>query len=536
MKRHIPLHVPQVLPLDWSRFLASAEVPTEEQLSRPEYQDDDDFYNSHVRVGIDSRALVYAAMHAFSCTLVPEVEYSRGGSFNVLFIMQFPDGFKVVARIPRQEGRAQGRVEFTVAMMTMARYYQDIPVPEVYAWHPTNDNAVGAPYMLIEWVEGIEPWTQWYNLSGDDRSVLLDELALYHTVFAKPLPFRGIGSVYFAEHHAEAQISFKDSSAYRLGPIFLGPTCTRRRDSLTCPRTTPESLRDFWNSLWQNEVDSTANIHGSDLSSVIPSSEDEPLTVGRMLEVAQSLLILIQNCQLPSQTLHPELYEPCIVATDYAFRNIKMDPLSRKVKSFLDWDDVYVAPFLLCSRYPEEICHVWGAGEEWYKIGGFYFLPLDVEGEVDMSRAIDAPARVENADDSSDRSSQSYGDGDEEEEEEEEDDLESDQTDSELAKSTGDEDHQPGDDVSDPDPEHDTEEYDRPRRIIDTKLRRQYEQLLASHDRRFESDGFWEMRKLPLILQHLLMHGWKEWLVKDEWIMDTAEKMKLSAEALALTM
>ena len=523
MKRHIPLSKPQSLPKEWYHFSQGGNsIPTEEQLtraaSRAKYMTDD-FYDKNP-VGINASAVVYAAMHAFSTTNIPQIEYHGGGAFNEIFILQFSDYFKIAARIPRPDARAPRRIEATVAMMTMARCYRGIPVPEVYAWHSDSDNPVGAPYMLLEWMEGVGPWEQWDDLSPKDRRGLLDELAVHHANFAKPLPFQGMGSIYFAEVPTEGDVEgFDNLSAYYLGPLSRGPTYTRHRGISTWPQTTSVSLRDFWLELWQHEVDFITKSFGLD-PSVILATHDHPsssiqgtVTVGQFLDVAQAVLTLIQKCALPPHS-QPQIYEPCFVTTDYAFRNMKMDPETRKITAFLDWDDTYVMPFLLCSRYPEDICWFDGSGERWYATGPFLFLPIDEEGEVEEDSSpeetVDGAAEdngLETVDDDA-----SVSDGASE-------DNVSDTTDSNgKASSRG-----SNNDLHN----YSSEDDDRTRRIKDTRLRRLYEEMLTSHDSRFGMDRFWAEREEPLKIQHLLMCGWTEWLLKKEWV--TARAAELNA-------
>ncbi|KAF8984929.1 hypothetical protein BDQ17DRAFT_1205452, partial [Cyathus striatus] len=98
------------------------------------------------------------------------------GSFNKVFSIQFSNGFRVAAHIPQPRIFSSGHIESTVAMMTLAQSYRNIPTPKVFAWNLDNYNPVGAPYMLLEWVEGVKPWQQWHDLSSSNRIALLDEL------------------------------------------------------------------------------------------------------------------------------------------------------------------------------------------------------------------------------------------------------------------------------------------------------------------------------------------------------------------------
>lgn len=543
MKRQIPLNKPQTLPLEWNHSLMNADaIPTEEQLCPcPDWASEDQvFYHTNYISGLNTRALVYAAMHALSTTTIPEIAHECYGGCNSIFSIRFPDGFRVAARIPKRRALGSARIASTVAMMTMARFYRGIPVPEVYAWHPEVDNPVGAPYILMEWVGGIEPWRKWFTLPHKERTQLMEDLAAHHANFAKPLPFRGIGNLYFAEPSSErneADPPFNDALTYRLGPTTPGPACSHERAGIrTWPQTTPESLRDFWLERWQWEVDWITATFGSDRATFIDTESPphhnyslESFTIGELLDVAQALLTLIQSCTLPPS--QAQLYEPCFAATDYAFRNITMDPETHKIITFLDWDDVYVTPFLLCSRYPEDMCHSFGSGEQWSKLGYFEFVPVDEEGEIEEDFIIDDMVVVSTEETPTKEvleenlaavvsgngtdSDEALGDGV----------KESTSTDSEETQDLdGSQSHQGNDELSDPG----SGDYDGPRRLKDTLLRRQYEQLLITHDARFGIDGFWEMRKDPLKIQDLVMKGWVHWMYKDKWLKERAKGLKSS--------
>jgi len=48
---------------------------------------------------------------------------------------------------------------------------------------------------------------------------------------------------------------------------------------------------------------------------------------------------------------------------------------------------------------------------------------------------------------------------------------------------------------------------------------------LGKYDARFKTEGFWEMREGAMKVQHLITHGWIEWLAKGEWMKKRAGEM-----------
>jgi Phosphotransferase enzyme family len=235
---------------------------------------DDGFYNK-IRGNFNPQALIYSAMHALDITAIPTITFHRRGGWNNICLIQFPDGRKVAARIPKQSGRLPHSVDSTVAMMAMAHYHHHIPVPDIYAWHGNNKNPVGAPYMLLEWVEGIEPWQKWYELPAERRTVLLDDLAKYHAVFAQPMPWQTLGNIFFADGQSmnDVNLDLADASTYRMGPFVHGPSCTEYRHTSIHPTTTCTSIVDFWIQLWKDEVDLVIAAYGNDRSTIIITAD-----------------------------------------------------------------------------------------------------------------------------------------------------------------------------------------------------------------------------------------------------------------------
>lgn len=510
MISQIPLHQPQSLPADWEHSMAlSAAIPTEEQLVG-------DAIN---RAGMNSTALVCAVMHAFSTTTVPTLTYKETrGFFHVVLSLQFPDGFEVAARLPKLSTVFDSmHIESTVAMMTLARYHLDSPVPEVYAWHPTKENPVGAPYILMAWADGDSPLQKWVNSKRNGRTQLLDELASQHAKLAKPLPFQGIGSLYFAEpsgEHVAEEMSYVSISAYRLGPLSQGPKCQARRGRFSSwPKATQPwpSLRDFWLGMWQHEVSTVTAAFGPDRSTVIakPAAgfyNGQPYTLGQFLDASQALLLIIQAFS-PSTDTQPDFFSPCLSLTDFSFENMTIDRDTGKFTAFLDWDDVYVMPFLLCSKHLDDLCWNDGSGEQWEKDGCFFFLPVDEEGEGEIEEEEVGNTHAVDEEDTTNVESQSIRSSTPESEESQDrlDGLPG-ALESELQISEG----------------------NHRRRVEYTIFRRQYEQFLASRDTRFGSEGFWEDRKEPLKIQYLVMHGWIQWLLRDDWLKARAAELSHS--------
>ncbi|KAH9946758.1 hypothetical protein B0H21DRAFT_742313 [Amylocystis lapponica] len=354
-------------------------------------------------VHIDTQALACAAADAVSNTSVPRVKWFAAGSWNTVYLISFDDGTEVVARIPYIHGRTpsshplSSKISSIVATMTFARFCCGIPCPRVLAWNSSESNPVGAPYILMEKVEGIVPWEVHPTL----RLTMLAELAKYHARFAQPLPFSRIGSIYFARSkslHREGRGArdLADPALYTVGPLTQGPGGYNHFAGLTSsyPAT---SLRQLWFDYVAAERTAAIRKWGTDRSTVIAQEDNESwidrdrfrhpdlwessLTMGDFLDAAAALEDVISLCPMPTDD---RLFAPSLVIGDYACRNIRIDNLeSMQVTSFIDWDDMAVMPFFLNTRLLEEISGCDGAPLEWQERHGAAYGIADYQGPVD---------------------------------------------------------------------------------------------------------------------------------------------------------
>jgi hypothetical protein len=103
----------------FSPTVVSAE-PTDEMMTHSSWMDHDEYFEEH-RLGIDTHALVYAAIHGLSKQSTPTITLMRSGGWKTPFCIEIPDGDKILARIPKIGGRSTDKILSTVAVMTMAR-------------------------------------------------------------------------------------------------------------------------------------------------------------------------------------------------------------------------------------------------------------------------------------------------------------------------------------------------------------------------------------------------------------------------------
>ncbi|TFK53679.1 hypothetical protein OE88DRAFT_1733568 [Heliocybe sulcata] len=327
------------------RFASGHEFPTEKELRAPRV------------LGLNMRALAYAAASSLSNTSIPRVEAIGEGGWNRVYQLTFDDGAQVAARIPITQKTTATKMSSVVATMTFARFYCGLPVPEIYAWNSSASNSVGCPYILMEVVGG-EPITYiWGRQSEDRRRTILHSVARLHSHLSRPLPFNCLGSIHFSKRSTLLSPNYADPGLYTVGPYLPGPNEMEQCGGRTGASVAHRDLREYWSTVLASELDaamgewsSTPDVPITDV--YLFQEEDDPVFTARdITTAADNFRIILVQCSIPEH-----LQSFCLVSDDYALRNIHVDPDTLEVTSILDWDNMSVLPFILSPRYPDEIC------------------------------------------------------------------------------------------------------------------------------------------------------------------------------------
>jgi hypothetical protein len=121
------------------------------------------------------------------------------GSFNRIFTLKFDNGSELIAKIPFPLLTPRHLCTASeVATMDYARTVLGLPVPKVFAWSASADRTdVGAEYILMEKVEGVELYKRYKNLRSEGLE-LINQLTAMERAFVGR-PFSQIGSLYYKE-------------------------------------------------------------------------------------------------------------------------------------------------------------------------------------------------------------------------------------------------------------------------------------------------------------------------------------------------
>ncbi|KAH6857251.1 kinase-like domain-containing protein [Alternaria rosae] len=155
---------------------------------------------------------------------VTSFEKLAEGGFNRTFLITMRDGFQFVGRIlyPVTEPKHLV-VASEVATMDLLRLH-GIPVPKIYSYSATSENAAGTEYIFMESIRGTNLGDIWFDLSGKARiAVVTKFVELESHLFA--LEFPASGSLYYTTDLPAGFDKFEGpiAKSARDGDFCIGP-------------------------------------------------------------------------------------------------------------------------------------------------------------------------------------------------------------------------------------------------------------------------------------------------------------------------
>jgi hypothetical protein len=127
---------------------------------------------------------------------IVDLEKLAEGGFNRTFLITMRCGFQMVARIPYPATIPKYfAVASEVATMDLLRSF-GLPMPKVYGYSPTPDNAAGTEYILLEFVQGTNLSDIWFDLEEGEIISISRQLAEFESKMMS-ITFPAGGSLYY---------------------------------------------------------------------------------------------------------------------------------------------------------------------------------------------------------------------------------------------------------------------------------------------------------------------------------------------------
>jgi hypothetical protein len=306
---------------------------------------------------ITSESLVSLAIHVRCKSQdVPEekqphrctvIQPPNCGSFNLLYTLEFQDGVKWVLRIPcpGENGHftpAASRLIRSEAMtMNFVRENTSIPIPKIYAFDESTNNEVGAPYILMDCVEGFRVSEKWFDCTGptpleERRLRILDTVATAMSQLSQ-FQFHKIGS-----------LEFDSSNCYptSIGPCNIVDEVVSFEDMLSAsgPDVNYRKIGPFNTS--QEYFEALLNMQ---------KSPQDLFSKG-----IRELLKMMIQCIPRSLTKKASELETFVLAhPDFDSQNVVVSE-DGTLTALIDWDNIHTVPRCIgYSRYPAWITRDW---------------------------------------------------------------------------------------------------------------------------------------------------------------------------------
>ena len=158
---------------------------------------------------------------------VARFEKLAEGGFNRTLLVTMRDGFQFVGRIPYPVTEPKDLVVASeVATMDFLRSH-GIPVPKIYGYSATSENAAGTEYIFMELVRGTNLGDIWFDMSEKARITIITKLVeLESRLFALRFPVSG--SLYYTKDLQAGSNKVDIPTAYsaRESRFCIGPDTT----------------------------------------------------------------------------------------------------------------------------------------------------------------------------------------------------------------------------------------------------------------------------------------------------------------------
>ncbi|KAL2377672.1 hypothetical protein RJZ90_006549 [Blastomyces dermatitidis] len=244
--------------------------------------------------------------------------------------------------IPKQYATAS-----EVATLTFLRS-KGVPVPEVYGWSATTDNAIGAEYIVMEFAPGIGLDTKWFDLTKrEQRTVAIEIVEVERKLFG--IPFGSFGSLYFKKDiPPELQADLYapgvedpsgDSDTFCIGPIADDMFWHGKRAEMQVDRGPWRNPHKYLAAIGKRELEWTKRFGK-------PLEKDFPYN---------SLLPVHQRCAIQVCILRTSKAQSSMEAyndKDLTPSNVFISPETSKIRRIIDWQHTVIVPRLLASGHP----------------------------------------------------------------------------------------------------------------------------------------------------------------------------------------
>ncbi|KAH7397042.1 kinase-like domain-containing protein [Phaeosphaeria sp. MPI-PUGE-AT-0046c] len=338
---------------------------------------DNELERSQRQVRFNVNELARKAAEAVGAKTCIKIAKYPDGMYNKSMLLTMDDGSRVVAKVPNPNaGRPHLTTASEVATMNFARAVLEIPVPKVLAWcSQAHETPVGAEYIIMEEVPGVQIEEVWPRMSIEDRFAIVKSVAGYQKIWTS-VSFTKYGSLYFAKdlnNTSRSQPLYIDTNGDQITneQFAIGPTTSREtfdngRGEIEFDTGPCKWVLENWKLLWLTPIGNSLEAYHLAIGqremacirnlAKLPKS---PITLCgpgtyqptkmKKLKALNCYLDLVKHL-LPSD---PQISSAHLWHDDLHLANIIVDPVEpTKILGLIDWQSTEISPLYFHARQP----------------------------------------------------------------------------------------------------------------------------------------------------------------------------------------
>ncbi|OAL72472.1 hypothetical protein A7D00_3474 [Trichophyton violaceum] len=298
-------------------------------------------------------ALTSVAANSTGATKCVGIQRCPDGLYNKAFVLSMDNGREAVAKLPNPNaGMPYYTTASEVATMEFARRFLQTPAPRVYSWNASADaknNPVGAEYIVMEKIPGVQLSEIWWNLQLKQKLKVFAQIARYMRRWTS-VNFSQIGSLYYTQNismMSNEPLHFENGNATFNSRFIVGPSTNREwsdagRDGLKCNSGPWRSVANYRKAIGDRErmaVETITRVPKQLAMLYGPNPLYQP-SAEKKLEALQ-YYSQIQDILLPRE---PSLNTVHLWHNDLHDENIFVDPDNLEIQGIIDWQSTHIAP------------------------------------------------------------------------------------------------------------------------------------------------------------------------------------------------
>lgn len=282
-------------------------------------------------------------VHLIGCKVTSPPLY---GSFHIAFPIDFDDGTRWILKVPAEGHRDEWsdtsarELESEARTMQLLKRKSKIPIPEVYSFDGCLENELNCPYILMEYIDGIQADSVWHNETDDGTSLEKRRTRILESV-------------------AAAMVQLNDFVYNQAGPLkFDDEGNTVGVDAITVDdMCVPGFDKTFWSKVgpfteaksYLRRFIDCRHQPGSNIS------DGRPMT--KSCQGIYELLRLFLDW-IPMVS-HEEGLDFVLTHPDFNLQNILVTE-EGELLALIDWDGVRAVPRCIgCESYPDWLTRDW---------------------------------------------------------------------------------------------------------------------------------------------------------------------------------